>query len=172
MAMTMIPRMFMLFSRANTSAARIAEIMDMKETTEYGERDTADKTKPVLSFEHVSFKYPSSRKYILEDISFTADRGETVAVIGSTGSGKTTLLNLILRLYEPNEGEIKLYGNPAKEYTKEFFKKTVTAAMQQYNIFGMSIKENIVLDLDDEDDRRIGTGRGSPLCKQSNARLP
>lgn len=153
MAMTMIPRMFMLFSRANTSAARIADIMDNENTTEYGDLEKADKSKTVLSFEDVSFTYPDSRAPSLSHITFTADKGQTIAVIGSTGSGKSTLLNLILRLYEPTSGTIKLYGKPIKEYSKEFFKNTVTAAMQQYNIFGMSIRENIVLDLDDNDDR-------------------
>lgn len=153
MAMTMIPRMFMLFSRANTSAARIADIMDNENKTEYGNLNSADKSKTVLSFEDVSFTYPQSRAQSLSHITFTADKGETVAVIGSTGSGKSTLLNLILRLYEPTHGSIKLYGQPISAYTKEFFKGSVTAAMQQYNIFGMSIRENIVLDMDDDDDR-------------------
>lgn len=151
MAMTMIPRMFMMFSRANTSAARIADIMDNDETTAFGERETAGVSDEVLSFEDVSFTYPQSRKESLSHISFTAKKGETVAVIGSTGSGKTTLLNLILRLYEPDSGVIKLHGRPVGEYSRDFFKKSVTAAMQQYNIFGMSIRENIVLDMDEDE---------------------
>ncbi len=152
MAMTMIPRMFMMFSRANTSAARIAEIMDINDTTAYGNSETADKTKPVLSFEDVSFTYPESRSPSLSHISFTADKGQTIAVIGSTGSGKSTLLNLILRLYEPTHGTIRIYGKPSCEYSKPFFNKTVTAAMQQYNIFGMSIRKNIVLDMPENDE--------------------
>lgn len=157
MAMTMIPRMFMMFSRANTSAARIMEVLDMTDTTQYGEltreQVSSDGTHPVLELRDVSFQYPDARVAALHHISFTAARGKTLAVIGGTGSGKTTLLNLILRLYEPTDGEILLYGHPIREFDKESFTQTVTAAMQQYNIFGMSIRENIVLDREFDESR-------------------
>ncbi|MDL2234302.1 ABC transporter ATP-binding protein/permease [Ruminococcaceae bacterium OttesenSCG-928-L11] len=146
MAMAQVPRIFMMFSRANTSANRISEVFDMQETTEYGPETTPADTDTVLEFRGVQFRYPETSAKALQNIDFQIRRGETVAVIGGTGSGKTTLLNLILRLYEPTKGEIRLQGRPIGDYTRDALHSAVTAALQQYNIFAMSIGENITLD--------------------------
>ncbi|MCL2057301.1 MAG: ABC transporter ATP-binding protein/permease [Oscillospiraceae bacterium] len=160
MAVSQVPRIFMLFSRANISAARINEIMEIDETTDYGkEASPLDETK-TLSLENISFSYPKSSARALENISFTVAKGETVAVIGGTGAGKTTLLNLILRLYEPKSGTITLQGRDIRSYTKNYLHDTVTAALQQYNIFAMSIKENITLDRP-HDGRRLERSAGA-----------
>lgn len=153
MAMTMIPRMFMMFSRANTSAGRISEVLDVQNRTAYGEETEGVDHDVILEFQHVSFSYPGTERHALHDVSFKIRRGETLAVIGSTGSGKTSLLNLILRLYEPTGGRILFEGRDIRDYDKKALTRKITAAMQQYNIFGMSIKENITLDLDYDDDR-------------------
>jgi ATP-binding cassette subfamily B protein len=145
MAMSQVPRIFMLFSRANTSAVRISEVTDTHETTGYGvENEPLDK-KTVLEFKNVTFRYGPSMADVLNHVSFSVMEGETVGIIGGTGSGKTTLLNLILRLYEPTNGGIYLQGRPISLFTKDYLYETVTAALQQYNIFAMSIGENIVL---------------------------
>lgn len=153
MAMTTIPRMFMMCSRASTSAGRINEVLDIKDTTIYGEKQMPGKGKSVLKFEDVSFKYPGTKKYALHHINFEIDSGQTLAVIGGTGSGKTSLLNLILRLYEPCEGEISFQGRDIKVYDRQYLAEKITAAMQQYNIFSMSIKDNIILDMDYNEER-------------------
>lgn len=146
MAMTTIPRMFMMLSRASTSASRIDEIMEIKESTVYGNWHTSDETQVALHFENVSFIYPGTKKYALKHISFQVDKGQTLGVIGGTGAGKTSLLNLILRLYEPSKGNIVFQGKDIKSYEKSYLAEKITAAMQQYNIFSMSIKDNIILD--------------------------
>ncbi|MEG0708406.1 MAG: ABC transporter ATP-binding protein [Cellulosilyticaceae bacterium] len=146
MAMTTIPRMFMMLSRASTSASRIDEIMEIKESTVYGNEHTSHKQKVALSLENVSFIYPGTKKYALRHISFQMDKGQTLGVIGGTGAGKTSLLNLILRLYEPSKGNIIFQGKDIKSYEKSYLTEKITAAMQQYNIFSMSIKDNIILD--------------------------
>jgi ATP-binding cassette subfamily B protein len=146
MAMSQVPRIFMLMSRANTSAARTAEIIETESSVQYGTENTPLYDDVLLEFKNVRFAYGKTRYETLSDINFTIRRGETIGVIGGTGSGKTTLFNLILRLYEPTQGEIRLQGRSIKTYTKEYLYKTITCALQQYNIFAMGIGENIALD--------------------------
>ncbi|MFV0400419.1 MAG: ABC transporter ATP-binding protein [Oscillospiraceae bacterium] len=153
MAMANVPRIFMLFSRANTSAARIGEVLDMGESTVFGSETCGLDKKTVLEFQNVSFAYPGANANALENVSFRMGIGETVAVIGGTGSGKSTLLNLILRLYEPSSGKILLEGRPIADYTAETLHSKVTAALQQYSIFAKTIGENIVLDRPYDEDR-------------------
>lgn len=153
MAMTMIPRMFMMFSRANTSAARINEILDSKDQIRFGRETTPLTETPLLEFRSVSYSYPNATAQALHNVSFTLTKGQTIAVIGGTGAGKTTLLGLILRLYEPTCGEIFLEGRPIADYTKDYLLSRITAAMQQYHIFGMSVRDNIVLDMDPDEER-------------------
>ncbi|NLK38929.1 MAG: ABC transporter ATP-binding protein [Clostridiales bacterium] len=152
-AMSALPRMFIMFSRANTSADRIDEILKIRTTTYYGEEESPADTAITLEFSDVTFRYPNGEKPALQNINFKLARGETLAIIGETGSGKTSLLNLILRLYDPTEGEIFFQGRPISSYKKDYLTSKVTAAMQQYNIFGMSIKENIMLNITEYDDR-------------------
>lgn len=145
-AMMAIPRMFIMYSQASTSGARIGEVLSQKTYTQYGEAKTPAREDSVLAFKKVGFKYPYTKQYALEDISFCVSRGETMAIIGTTGAGKTSVLNLILRLYEPTEGVVYFQGRNIKDYDKKYLTEKITAAMQQYNIFSMSIKENIILD--------------------------
>lgn len=153
MAMMQIPRMFMMFSRSNTSAGRIGEVLDMREKTFYGDAREPAQDDVILEFDHVSFAYPDNEHHALHDVSFRLRRGETLAVIGGTGSGKTTLLNLILRLYEPSSGSILFEGRSIRDYEKQTLTQKITAAMQQYNIFGMTIRDNIALDLECDEER-------------------
>ena len=155
--------MFMMFSRANTSSARIAEILDIEESTEYGKADDRKCENTVLEFRDVSFAYPGSPANSLKHVSFKVKKGETLAVIGATGSGKTTLQNLILRLYEPSEGSIRFEGRDIREYSKRALNRMVTAAIQQYTIFGMTIRDNIILDQDFEEDRLERSARSAQI---------
>lgn len=153
MAMTTIPRMFMMCSRASTSAGRLNEVLDIKDTTVYGEEQMPARSKSVLKFEDISFRYPNTKKYALHHINFEVGTGQTLAVIGGTGAGKTSLLNLILRLYEPSGGKISFQGRDIKAYDRQYLAEKITAAMQQYNIFSMTIKDNIILDMDYDEER-------------------
>lgn len=146
-AMSTMPRIFMMMSRAYISANRINEIMDTTETTKYGDRERGIENNEILSVENVSFKYQEGGGHTLHNVSFSIKRGQTVGVIGGTGAGKSTLLSLLLRLYEPQKGRIMLKGYPISEYSSEYLHKSITAALQQYNIFAMTMRENITLDL-------------------------
>ena len=150
-AMRTIPRMFMMFSRANTSAERINEVLENNEHTTYGTesmpvKSTDGSPAPVLEFRHVTFRYPGANVDALYDVSFVIPQGKTLAVIGNTGAGKSTLMNLALRLYEPTSGEIFFEGRDIRQYDRDTLARRITAAMQQYNIFAMSIRDNILLD--------------------------
>lgn len=152
-AMMSIPRMFMLFSQASTSARRINEVLEIEESTVYGSESSPYKEETILAFQDVSFKYPKAKEYALKHINFKIRKGETMAVIGQTGSGKTSLLHLILRLYEPREGKVLFQGRNIRDYEKAYLTDKITAAMQQYNIFSMSIKDNIILDKDYDEEK-------------------
>lgn len=150
-AMRTIPRMFMMFSRANTSAERINEVLENNEHTTYGTesmpvKSTDGSPATVLEFRHVTFRYPGANVDALYDVSFVIPQGKTLAVIGNTGAGKSTLMNLALRLYEPTSGEILFEGRDIRQYDRDTLARRITAAMQQYNIFAMSIRDNILLD--------------------------
>lgn len=154
MAMAFIPRLIMMISRSNISANRLTEVIDIDEETDYGKEIEALATDKIIEFDDVSFRYPDSREKALKHVSFTVKRGETLGVIGDTGCGKTTLLNLMLRLYDATDGEILFEGRNIKCYAKEFLNKNITAALQQYNIFGMTIGKNIELD-NKNDEKRL-----------------
>ena len=145
MAMTMIPRIFMMVSRGNISAGRINEVLAITERIGYGSREKADRGADVLSVDNVSFKYQDGDTDALHNISFSVKPGETVGVIGGTGAGKSTLLFLLLRLYEPQKGKILLKGHPISVYSGKYLHENITAALQQYNIFAMTLEENITL---------------------------
>lgn len=144
MASNMIPRILIMISRASTSAERILEILDTLEPMEYGVCKVSDNNEEnELEFSHVTFTYPGATAPALTDISFSIKKGQTVGIIGDTGSGKTTLLYLILRFYEPQQGEIRFRGKNIKEYDKESYRQAVTGALQQIDIFQSSFKHNI-----------------------------
>ena len=125
------------------SSKRINEILEDEIVITDGKGAEKDKKAPAISFEHVSFKYPQSASNILNDISFKAGQGETVAFIGNTGCGKTTLLNLIPRLYDADDGSIKICGDDIKDYTIEELRNMIGYVPQKARLFSGSIADNI-----------------------------
>ena len=144
MAFLMLAMIFMMLPRAQVSAARINEVLDTELTIKDGELDK-NKTKEVgtVEFKNVSFKYPDAEEYLLENISFKAEKGETVAFIGSTGSGKSTLINLVPRFYDVTDGEILIDGVNVKEYKQEFLNNKIGYVPQKAVIFSGSINYNV-----------------------------
>lgn len=153
MAMFMLPRMFMMLSRATASANRINEVFELTPDDNHGDVEKGEKTPVVLEMQNVSFKYSHGENSAISNINFKIRRGETIGVIGGTGSGKSTLLYLILRLYKPDSGEILLNGRPIDVYSNKYLHKEVTAALQQYNIFAMTVAENVVLNMEAQEDK-------------------
>ena len=108
-----------------------------------------------IEFENVSFKYPGTDRYVLQNISFTVDHGEKISIVGKNGSGKTTLIKLILRLYEPTEGRILLNGRNISEYDYKEYLEMFAPILQDYKVFAFTLKENIVFDREYDEERLI-----------------
>ena len=113
MMMTMI---FIILPRASVSSKRISEVLNTTSKIQDGSFTGKTETNGVIDFKNVFFKYPDAEEYILENISFTANKGESIAFIGSTGSGKSTLINLVPRFYDASQGQILIDGIDIKDY--------------------------------------------------------
>ena len=144
MSFLMLAMIFMMLPRAQVSAKRINEVLDTEISIKDGTIDE-NKTNEVgtVEFKNVSFKYPDADEYLLKDISFKANKGETVAFIGSTGSGKSTLINLVPRFYDVTEGEVLVDGINVKEYKEEFLNNKIGYVPQKAVIFNGSVNYNV-----------------------------
>ncbi len=144
MSFLMLAMIFMMSPRAQVSANRINEVLDTDITIKDGNINT-NKTNEVgtVEFKNVSFKYPDADEYLLKNISFKANKGETVAFIGSTGSGKSTLINLVPRFYDATEGEVLIDGVNVKDYTQEFLHNKIGYVPQKAVMFNGTVNSNI-----------------------------
>jgi len=144
MSFLMLAMIFMMLPRAQVSASRINEVLDTEITVIDGTIDTdTTKVRGTVEFKNVYFKYPDADEYVLENISFKANKGETVAFIGSTGSGKSTLINLVPRFYDVTEGEVLVDGVNVKEYKQEFLYNKIGYVPQKAVIFNGTINFNV-----------------------------
>ena len=144
MAFLMLAMIFVMLPRAKVSADRINEVLDTEETIKDGTiTKTNNKEVGTVEFKNVSFKYPDAEEYLLKDISFKANKGETVAFIGSTGSGKSTLINLVPRFYDATEGEVLVDGINVKEYTAEALHNKIGYVPQKAVLFNGTVTSNI-----------------------------
>ncbi|MBQ3021011.1 MAG: ABC transporter ATP-binding protein [Bacilli bacterium] len=139
----MLAMIFMIWPRASVSARRINEILDSNETIIDGNKKINTKTKGKVEFKNVSFKYPDADEYLLKNISFEVNSGETIAFIGSTGSGKSTLINLIPRFYDVTDGEILVDNINVKDYKLEELNNKIGYVPQKAVIFTGSVKSNV-----------------------------
>ena len=144
MSFLMLAMIFMMLPRAQVSADRINEVLDTEISIKDGKinRDTTDE-RGTVEFKNVSFKYPDADEYLLKNISFKANKGETVAFIGSTGSGKSTLINLVPRFYDATEGEVIVDGVDVKDYTQEFLHNKLGYVSQKAVIFNETVRNNV-----------------------------
>ncbi len=144
MSFLMLAMIFMMFPRAQVSANRINEVLDTDVTIKDGDLKT-NKTDQVgtVEFRNVSFKYPDADEYLLENISFKVNKGETVAFIGSTGSGKSTLINLVPRFYDVTDGEVLVDGVNVKEYSEEFLHNKIGYVPQKAVMFNGTVNSNV-----------------------------
>ena len=144
MSFLMLAMIFMMLPRAQVSANRINEVLDTEITIKDGKINTdVTSEKGTVEFKNVCFKYPNSEDYVLENITFKANKGETVAFIGSTGSGKSTLINLVPRFYDATEGEILIDGVNIKDYTQEFLHSKLGYVSQKAVIFNDTVNNNV-----------------------------
>ena len=143
MSFLMLAMIFMILPRAQVSANRINEVLDTKESIKEGSFNGKTKEVGTVEFKNVSFRYPDADEYLLRNISFKANKGETVAFIGSTGSGKSTLINLIPRFYDATDGEVLVDGVNVKEYTEEALNNKLGYVPQKAVMFNGTVNYNI-----------------------------
>ena len=138
----MLAVIFIMYPRASISADRINEVLDTKCKIKDG-KISEGKTKGKVEFKNVSFKYSDSDEYVLKDVSFTAEPGMTVAIIGSTGSGKSTLINLITRFYDVSEGSVLVDDVDVREYKLSSLYDKLGYVSQKAILFSGTIKDNV-----------------------------
>ena len=145
MAFMMLSMIFMILPRAQVSANRINEVLeeDISIKDSLIDKDTT-KEKGTIEFKNVSFKYPDADEYLLKNISFKVNTGETIAFIGSTGSGKSTLINLVPRFYDATDGEILIDGINVKDYKQEFLYNKLGYVSQKAVMFNGTVKSNVI----------------------------
>ena len=144
MSFLMLAMIFMMMPRAQVSAERINEVLEKDSSIKEGTFDNIDtKEKGTVEFRDVSFKYPDAEEYLLKNISFKVNKGETIAFIGSTGSGKSTLINLVPRFYDATEGEVLVDGINVKEYKEEILNNKLGYIPQKAVMFSGSVNFNV-----------------------------
>ena len=144
MSFMTLAMVFIMLPRASVSAKRINEVLETGQSILDGSRtEGVHGVQGEVTFNHVSFKYPGAEAYVLEDVSFTVKKGETIAFIGSTGSGKSTLLNLIPRFFNATGGEILINGTNIREYTQEALRNKIGYVPQKAVLFRGTIASNV-----------------------------
>lgn len=138
----MLSVLFIMVPRGFVSGNRIYEVLKTENKIINGTVTTSEE-EGTIEFKNVSFKYPDSDDYVLKNISFSVNKGETVAFIGSTGSGKSTLINLVPRFYDATEGEVLVDGINVKEYDLNSLYKKLGYVPQKSFLFSGTVEENI-----------------------------
>jgi ATP-binding cassette subfamily B protein len=145
-----------LMSQASASAQRIFEILDAHNEVE-NQPDAVDLTvvRGDVTFDHVTFRYFKGGEPVLNDVSFEAKAGQTVALLGATGSGKTTIINLIPRFYDASEGRVLIDGHDVREVTLESLRTQIGIVLQETTLFGGTIRDNIAFGRPDATDAQV-----------------
>ena len=139
----MLAVIFMILPRAQVSASRINEVLDEEITIKDGNKTSKTKESGIVEFKNVSFKYEDAKDYLLKDISFKVNKGETIAFIGSTGSGKSTLINLVPRFYDVSEGSILVDNIDVRDYKQSELRNKIGYVSQKAIIFDGSVASNV-----------------------------
>lgn len=145
MSFMMLIMIFIMLPRAQVASKRILEVLDKKTKIIDGDNKSLDKNvKGKVEFKNVTFKYPDAEESVVEDINFTANKGETIAFIGATGCGKSTLINLVPRFYDATVGEVLVDDVNVRGYTQHELHNKIGYVSQKATLFSGTIKSNIV----------------------------
>lgn len=145
-----------LMAQASASSDRIFEILDAKNDVE--DKPDAVELEQVeghVNFENVSFRYFQSGEPVLQNISFEAEPGQTIALLGSTGSGKSTIINLIPRFYDASEGRVTVDGHDIRDLTLESLRQKIGIVLQETTLFSSTIRENIAFGRPDASEEEV-----------------
>ena len=155
MAFMMLMMMFVLMPRAQVSAKRINEVLETPLSVTDPQTETQLTEKGTVEFKNVSFSYPGSSEKVIKNVSFRAEKGETVAFIGSTGSGKSTLINLVPRFFDATEGEVLVDGVNVKEIKQKTLRSLIGYVPQKGLLFSGTVKSNIAFGKEDLSEEQI-----------------
>ena len=156
MAFMMLIMIFIFLPRVIVSSKRIKEVLEKEPTIKNGnECSIENATQNAIEFKNVSFKFPDGAENAINDVSFTINKGESVAIIGATGSGKSTLIDLLSRNFDINSGEIMLYGKNIKDYSLVTLQDSLSIASQKAVLFKGTIKENIAYGQEEIDEEKV-----------------
>lgn len=149
MGVIMVSFMTTMIPRASVCATRISEVLATDSSLTFPEHGIAEQPTPGrVEFDHVAFAYPGADKPVLSDITFTAEPGQTVAVIGSTGAGKTTLANLIPRLFDATGGEVRVGGVPVRQAEAASLWGSIGYVPQRPYLFAGTVASNLEVGLE------------------------
>ena len=140
LALVVVANLVVIFTKSAACAARVNEVLD---------------SAPAVKFDNVYFSYHDNSEYALEDISFTAEKGQTIGIIGGTGSGKSTLINLIPRFYDASDGLVEVYGTDVRKYSLNRLRKKIAVVPQKAVLFSGTIRENMKWGGDNITDEQI-----------------
>nr|WP_317282719.1 ABC transporter ATP-binding protein [uncultured Sellimonas sp.] len=143
LALIALSNLIVSFTKALACANRVNEVFELKPSVKEGKKEKNEKEDCIVRFEHVSFAYPGSNGYAVEDLDFEVKRGEMIGIIGGTGSGKSTLINLIPRFYDVDKGKVFVNGLDVKEYKINSLRKKIGVVPQKAVLFRGSIRENM-----------------------------
>ena len=144
MAFMLLVMIYMILPRASVSAHRILEVLETEPSIIDGREESGKAgIKGEVVFDHVSFRYPDADACVLNDISFTAKQGETVALIGATGCGKSTVINLIPRFYDVEDGQVLVDGVDVREYKQKKLRDKIGYISQKATLFSGTIRSNV-----------------------------
>ena len=143
MSFMMLLMMFVMWPRASVSAKRLNEVLDTKPSIIDPANPVAPEKLGTVEFKDVTFYYPDGEEPALSSISFKANKGDTIAIIGPTGCGKTTLVNLLPRLYDASEGEVLIDGVNVKEYSQHELRSRIGFVPQRGLLFSGTVRSNI-----------------------------
>ncbi|MBE6125524.1 MAG: ABC transporter ATP-binding protein [Erysipelotrichaceae bacterium] len=144
---------FNMIPRASVSAERINAILDTEPSITDGQLTREKGEKGTLRFENVSFTYPGAGSEALSNISFTAEKGQTVAFIGATGSGKSTLTNLVMRFFDATQGRVLVDGTDVRDYTQQALREKIGFAPQQAVLFTGTVRSNVSYAAEDVEEK-------------------
>ena len=174
MSLIMVSMIMMMITRAIACAKRVAEVLDeVPDITDASASPGVTVADGSVDFDHVSFKYnDGSEKWNLRDIDLHIKSGMTVGVIGGTGSAKSTLVQLIPRLYEAQEGTVRVGGRPVQDYTMEHLRDAVSMVLQKNTLFSGTIRENLLWGDENASDADIEAACEAACAWEFVSRMP
>jgi len=153
----MLAMMFIMLPRAAVSGGRVADVLETEPVIKDPQepRHFVEPFKGTVEFRNVSFRYPGAEEDVLHNISFTAQPGQTTALIGTTGSGKSTIVNLIPRFYEVTEGAVYVDGTDIREVTQHELRDRIGYIPQKGTLFSGTIESNLLYGDENANDEEL-----------------